>query len=95
MVNNKTLIANENKIIAMTILSRTLYLFGRLYNYQRDTHKITDGIKKELILLNPPKMIDLKWKEDLQFNKATRLIVVPRKLSVLRKSSGTYCDGNN
>ena len=40
-------------------------------------------------------MIDLKWKEDFQFNKATRLIVVPRKLSVLRKSSGTYCDGNN
>ena len=47
MVNNKTLVANENKIIAMTILSRTLYLFERLYNYQRDTHKITDGIKKK------------------------------------------------
>ena len=47
MVNNKMLIANENKIIAKAILLRTLYLFGGLYNHRRDTHKITDEIIKK------------------------------------------------
>ena len=50
---------------------------------------------KKLILLNPPKIIESKMKRGLQFNKTTHFIVVLRKLSVLRKNSGTYYNDKN
>ena len=40
-------------------------------------------------------MIDSKMKRGLQFNKTTLFVVVLKKLSVLRKISGTYYDDKN